>query len=49
MLAREAGLHPSQLSKWRRGREVRSSSDMVAEPENPNIPPEPSPRAQSAR
>jgi|SRR6266404_1132927 hypothetical protein len=39
MLAREAGLHPSQLSKWRRSPEVRSSSDMVAEPENQNIRP----------
>jgi len=38
-LAREAGLHPSQLSKWRRSPEVRSSSDMVAEPENQNIRP----------
>ena len=37
MLAREAGLHPCQLSKWRRSPEVRSSSDMVAEPENQNI------------
>jgi transposase-like protein len=39
MLAREAGLHPSQLSQWRRRPEVRSSSDMVAEPENQNIRP----------
>src|SRR5258708_36815771 len=37
MLAREAGLHPSQLSKWRRSPEVRSSGDMVAVPENQNI------------
>ena len=39
MLAREAGLHPCQLSKWRRSPEVRSCSDMVQEPENQNIRP----------
>ena len=39
MLAREAGLHLSELFKWRRGPEVRSSSDMVPEPENQNIRP----------